>query len=88
MTSSSLLSGARLFAPPPTEAQMRVRPDSRKNGSEPKRRQRHYSYDESVNESAKLIEDEPVDIEHKAPADENQSEQSVEPDETSPFLVD
>lgn len=29
----------------------------------PKRRQKHYSYDESVDEPATLIEDEPVEIE-------------------------
>jgi hypothetical protein len=52
----------------------------------PKRRKRHYSYDENVNEAAKLIEDEPVDVEREVPADENPPEQTVEsePDEGSP----
>jgi len=38
----------------------------------PKWRERHYSYDESVNEPAKLIEDEPVEIEEEGPAEENE----------------
>jgi len=36
----------------------------------PRRRQRHYSYDESLDEAATLIADEPVEIEHEAPAEE------------------
>ncbi len=43
----------------------------------PKRRQRHYSYDESVDESAKLIADEPVEIEKESPADKNQSVERI-----------
>ncbi len=49
----------------------------------PKRRQKHYSYDESVDESAKLIEDEPVDIENAVPADENEPLQRIEKDGTA-----
>ena len=44
----------------------------------PKRRKRHYSYDESVYEPAELIEDEPVEIEKEIPADENQPVEKVE----------
>ncbi len=44
----------------------------------PKRRQRHYSYDESVDEPAKLIEDEPVEIQEEIPAEENQPVESIE----------
>ncbi len=36
-------------------------------------RQRHYSYDENVDEPAKLIEDEATEIEHEVPAGENES---------------
>jgi hypothetical protein len=36
----------------------------------PKRRQRHYSYDESVDEPPGLIEDEPVAIESEKPAED------------------
>jgi len=38
----------------------------------PKRRQRHYSYNESLDEDAKLIADEPTDVEKEAPAEENE----------------
>jgi hypothetical protein len=44
----------------------------------PKRRERHYSHDESVNEPAKLIEDEPVEIEQENPAEENEPLQEIE----------
>jgi hypothetical protein len=43
----------------------------------PKRRDRHYSYDESVDEPAKLIEDEPVEIEEEVPAEENEPVESI-----------
>jgi hypothetical protein len=46
----------------------------------PKRRQRHYSYDESVDEPPKLIEDEPVEIEEEVPAEENEPLERVEKD--------
>ncbi len=43
-------------------------PSARKrNATKPKRRDKHYSYDENVNEPAKLIDDEPVDIEQGSP---------------------
>lgn len=35
----------------------------------PKRRQRHYSYNETLDESAQLIADEPADVEREAPAE-------------------
>jgi hypothetical protein len=38
----------------------------------PKRRRKHYSYDESVDEPAKVIADEPVEIERETPAEENE----------------
>jgi hypothetical protein len=38
----------------------------------PKRRQKHYSYDEGLNEAGKLIADEPVEIEREVPAEENE----------------
>ena len=37
----------------------------------PKKRDRHHSYDESLDEPPKLIEDEPVEIEEAVPAEEN-----------------
>jgi hypothetical protein len=44
----------------------------------PKQRERHHSYDESVDEPAKLIEEEPVEIEEEIPAEENESVEQVE----------
>jgi hypothetical protein len=49
----------------------------------PKRRQQRHSYDESVNESAKAIEDEAVEIEREAPSEENEPVETVE-DESGP----
>ena len=43
----------------------------------PTRRQRHYSYNESLDEPAKLIADEPTDIEKGTPAEENDSVESI-----------
>jgi hypothetical protein len=47
----------------------------------PKRRQRHYSYNESVDEPAKLIEDEPVEIEEEVPAEEKRPVEGIENDD-------
>ena len=44
----------------------------------PKRRQQHHSYDESVEESAKLIEDEPVEVERELPAEENEPVEALD----------
>jgi hypothetical protein len=38
----------------------------------PKLKQKHHSYDESVDEPAKTIEDEPVEIEGEVPAEDNE----------------
>jgi hypothetical protein len=46
--------------------------------SRPKRRERHHSYNEGVDQPAKLIADEPVEIEEEIPSDENESVESVE----------
>jgi hypothetical protein len=56
----------------------------------PKRRQRHHSYDESVDEAAKLIADEPVEVEAEVPADENEPVERVERDDAavSPLFED
>jgi len=51
----------------------------------PKRRQRHYSYDESLDESAKLIADEPAEVERETPAEENEAiERSEEGESAGP----
>jgi len=49
----------------------------------PKRRQKHYSYDESVNKPAKLIEDEPVETEEEVPAEENEPLERIEKSDES-----
>ena len=51
---------------------MKTANDKRSNRTIPKQRQKHHSYDESVDEPAKLIEDEPVDIEEAVPLEENE----------------
>ncbi len=56
---------------------------SEKSKIVPKRRKRHYSYDESVNEPAKLIEDEPMEIEQEIPAEENEPLERIEENNNS-----
>ncbi len=54
----------------------------------PKKREKHHSFDETVDEPAKLIEDETVAIETEAPIEENEPvEDSAEDQdkETSAF---
>ena len=55
--------------------------DGRKARSVPKKRQRHYSYDESVNEPAKLLEEEAVEIEEEIPAEDNEAVERTEPED-------
>ena len=45
----------------------------------PRRWQRHYSYNESLNEPAWLIADEPADIEEETPAEANEPIEEIEP---------
>ncbi len=56
---------------------------SAKSARVPKRRQRHHSYDESVDESPRLLENEPVAVETETPAEDNQPIERAEQDETS-----
>ncbi len=62
---------------------MRSMTGARNASKVPKRRQKHYSYNESVDESTKLIEDEPVDVEKAVPAEENEPLQRIEKDGTA-----
>lgn len=39
----------------------------------PKQRQKHHSFDESVDEPAKLLEEEAVDVEEAVPLEDNES---------------
>jgi hypothetical protein len=49
----------------------------------PRKRHRH-SYDVSVNEPAKLIENEPVEIETETPAEANEPVERIERENDSP----
>jgi hypothetical protein len=67
---------------------MTLSPLARCCAAGPKQRQQHYSYDENVDEPAKLIEDEATEIEHEVPADEKESiegQQDQEKHETPAF---
>ena len=44
----------------------------------PKRRDKHYSYDESVDKPGRLIEEEPTDIEEENPVEDNEPVEQVE----------
>jgi hypothetical protein len=60
------------------EAQMKVDSVATERAIVPKRRQKHYSYDESLDEPGKLIADEPVEIEREVPAEENEPVEGTE----------
>jgi hypothetical protein len=47
----------------------------------PKKRQRHHSYDEGVDEPASLLEQEAVEIERETPAEEAEMVERVEPEQ-------
>ena len=47
----------------------------------PKKRARHHSYDESVDEPARLLEQEPVEIEKETPAKEAEAIERTEQDD-------
>jgi hypothetical protein len=49
----------------------------------PKKRQTHHSYDESVDEPARLIEDEPAEVEAEVPAEENEPVERIEQEDTA-----
>ena len=55
----------------------------KKNAIKPKRRDKHYSYDDNVNEPAKLIDDEPVEIEHEVPVEDKQPIENIEKEDPS-----
>jgi hypothetical protein len=53
----------------------------RKRAGNPPRGRRRYTYNEGVDEPAKLIESEAVDIESEVPADGNEQVERLEPEE-------
>jgi hypothetical protein len=58
--------------------EMKALAQARRGGIVPKRRQRHYSYDESLNEPAGVIANEPAEIEEEIPAEESDSVERLE----------
>ncbi len=54
-------------------------PQARERAKTPRRRR---SYDESLDEPGKLISEETVDVETEAPAEENESVERPEPENT------
>jgi hypothetical protein len=62
----------------------RLKEQMMRQGPPPKTRTKHYSYDESVDEAAKLIDVEPVDVEGEQPAEENEPVESVDPEDNPP----
>ena len=67
---------------------MNMAGEKKRDALVPKRRQRKYSYDEGLDEPAKLIGDEPAEIERAAPADESEPTEWIEvgiPPETPAF---
>ena len=57
---------------------MRLSADTVTSG--PKRRDKRYSYDESIDEPGKLIEEEAVEIEQEIPAEEKRPIERIEED--------
>jgi hypothetical protein len=55
-----------------------------RQGPGPKTRGKHFSYDESVEESAKLIIEEAVEVEAEVPAEENEPVESVDAEDHPP----
>ena len=51
----------------------------------PKKRQRHHSYDEGVDEPASLLEQEAVEIERETPAEEAEWSNGSSPNKTGRF---
>jgi len=54
-----------------------------RNGGIPKQRQRHHSYGDNADEPEKLIEDEAVEIEQEAPAEEAEPVERIEENDTA-----
>jgi hypothetical protein len=49
----------------------------------PKRRQQHHSYNDNADESERLIEDEPVEIEKEVPAEESEPMERIDENNTA-----
>jgi hypothetical protein len=57
--------------------------DNRRRTIGPKQREKHHSYNETVDEPAKLIDTETVEIEKEAPAEDNEPVEKIEEENTS-----
>lgn len=68
----------------PIDEEAKMHPAARGSnaGIIPKRRQRRHSYDESVDEPPRLLEDEAVEVEAEISSEENQSVERIEQDDT------
>ena len=63
--------------------------NAEKNRGGPKKKDKHYSYNESVDETAKLIDAEPVEVEAEVPMEENEPiESTQEKDNPTPPLFE
>ena len=60
------------------ESRMRTAIAGKSSSVVPKLPQKRHSYNESVDEPAKLIEDEPVEVEQEIPAEENEPLERIE----------
>jgi hypothetical protein len=60
------------------DADMKTTANKYRSEPGPRQRRKHYSYNENVDEPAKLIADEPVEVERAVPADENEPVERVE----------
>jgi hypothetical protein len=57
--------------------------DNRRRTIGPKQREKHHSYNETVDEPAKLIDTETVEIEKEAPAEDSEPVEKIEEENTS-----
>lgn len=62
--------------------------DAEKRSNAPKQPPRRNAYSEGENESPKLIETEPTDVEREAPETENEPVERDEPRETDPPIFE
>jgi hypothetical protein len=62
---------------------MQIMTNNRRRTIGPKQREKHHSYNETVDEPAKLIDTETVEIEKEAPAEDNEPVERIEEENTS-----
>ena len=62
---------------------MQIMTDNRRRTIGPKQREKHHSYNETVDDPAKLIDTETVEIEKEAPAEDNEPVERIEEENTS-----